>query len=82
MDIMELLDQNGLHMRQVLRTRLSELGVSPSVLRILKGRGIATLGDLTGRSRRELLGIRFLGRDNVDVLERLLKTMDLRLREE
>lgn len=82
MDIEELLEQNERHMAQVLRARLNELGVPPPVLRILKGRGIVTLGDLTGRSRGDLLRIRFLGRDNVDALERLLKTMDLNLKKD
>lgn len=79
-DINELLNQNDLHMAQVLRARLNELGFPPNVLRILKGRGITTLKDLCSRSRADLLGIRFLGSANVDVIERLLKTFDLSLK--
>lgn len=79
MNINELLNQNELHMAQVLRARLNELGFPPNVLRILKGRGITTLKDLCSRSRADLLGIRFLGSANVDAIERLLATMDLRL---
>lgn len=81
MNINELLNQNELHMAQVLRARLNELGFAPNVLRILKGRGITTLKDLCACSREDLLGIRFLGSANVDVIERLLATMDLRLRQ-
>lgn len=81
MDINELLNQNELHMAQVLRARLCELGFPPNVLRILKGRGITTLNDLCSRSRADLLGIRFLGTSNVDAIERLLRTMDLRLKQ-
>lgn len=80
MNIIELLNANELHMEQLLRARLSELGLAPNVLRILKGQGITTLRDLTSRSRADLLGIRFLGSDNVDAIERLLKTMDLSLK--
>lgn len=80
MSINELLNQNELHMAQVLRARLNELGFPPNVLRILKGRGITTLKDLCSRSRADLLGIRFLGSANVDVIERLLATMDLKLK--
>ena len=80
MNIIELLNANELHMDQLLRARLSELGLAPNVLRILKGQGITTLRDLTSRSRADLLGIRFLGSDNVDAIERLLKTMDLSLK--
>lgn len=81
MDINELLNQNELHMEQVLRARLNELGFPPNVLRILKGQGITTLKHLCARSRAELCGIRFLGTANVDAIERLLATFDLHLRE-
>lgn len=81
MDIDELLNQNELHMAQVLRARLNELGFPPNVLRILKGRCITTLKDLCSNSRAELCAIRFLGAANVDAIERLLATFDLRLRQ-
>lgn len=80
MDIDELLNANELHMGQVLRAKLDELGLAPNVLRILKGQGITTLRDLVSCSRDDLLGIRFLGKANVDTIERLLNTMDLQLR--
>lgn len=82
MNIEELLNQNELHMAQVLRARLNELGFPPNVLRILKGRGITTLKDLCSQTRADLLGIRFLGAANVDAIERLLATMDLCLRQQ
>jgi DNA-directed RNA polymerase alpha subunit len=81
MDIQELLNANELHMEQLLRARLDELGIAPNVLRILKGRGITTLKTLCAHSREELLEIRFLGASNVDAIERLLKTMDLKLKQ-
>ena len=79
MDVNELLNQNELHMDQVLSAKLDELGLAPDVLRILKGRGITTLRDLCSRSRDDLLAIRFLGESNVDTIERLLNTFDLKL---
>ena len=66
---------------QVLRARLNELGFPPNVLRILKGHGITTLKTLCDHTRQELLAIRFLGTANVDTIERLLKTMDLTLKQ-
>ena len=81
MDINELLNQNELHMAQVLRARLCELGFPPSVLRVLKGQGITTLKTLCDHTREELMAIRFLGTSNVDAIERLLRTMDLRLKQ-
>lgn len=80
MNINELLNANELHMDQVLRARLDELGLAPNVLRILKGQGITTLKDLCSRSRDDLLAIRFLGESNVDTIERLLNTFDLKLK--
>ena len=82
MNINELLYQNEMHMEQVLRARLDELGIAPNVLRILKGQGITTLKTLCAHSREELLNIRFLGTANVDAIERLLKTMDLSLKQQ
>lgn len=81
MNINELLNQNELHMAQVLRARLNELGFPPNVLRILKGQGITTLKTLCDYTRQELLAIRFLGTANVDAIERLLKTFDLSLKQ-
>lgn len=80
MDVNELLNQNELHMDQVLSAKLNELGLAHDVLRILKGRGITTLRDLCSRSRDDLLAIRFLGESNVDTIERLLNTFDLKLK--
>lgn len=77
----ELLYANEKHMEQLLRAPLNELGFPPTVLRILKGQGITTLRTLCDHSRRDLLDIRFLGTANVDVIERLLKTMDLKLKD-
>ena len=80
MNVNELLNQNELHMDQVLSAKLDELGLAPNVLRILKGRGIITLKDLCAHSRDDLLAIRFLGASNVDTIERLLNTFDLKLK--
>ena len=81
MDINELLNADELHMAQLLRAPLHELGFPPNVLRILKGQGITTLRTLCDQSRKELLKIKFLGTSNVDAIERLLKTMDLKLKQ-
>jgi DNA-directed RNA polymerase alpha subunit len=81
MNINELINQNELHMAQVLRAKLNELGFPPNVLRILKGQGITTLKTLCDYTRQELLAIRFLGAANVDAIERLLKTFDLSLKQ-
>lgn len=81
MNYNELINQNELHMAQVLRARLSELGVPRPALKILKGRGVNTLKDLTAMTREELLRMRFLGRANVNAIERLLKSYDLNLKQ-
>lgn len=82
MDALELILQSERHMAQVLRTRLADLGVAPGALRILKGRGVTTLGDLTSLTRADLEGMRFLGAANAEALERLLTSLDLTLKKE
>lgn len=78
--IEDLLNGNELHMEQLLKAHLADLGIEAHTLRILKGRGIETLRDLTALSRKELLKIKFLGERNVDELEHLLEKIDLKLK--
>lgn len=78
--IEDLLNGNELHMEQLLKAPLADLGMEAHTLRILKGRGIETLRDLTALSRKELLKIKFLGERNVDELEQMLEKMDLKLK--
>lgn len=68
-------------MGQLHKARLDELDFDSSVIRILKGKGIETLGDLTSKTRDELLSIRFLGRGKVAEIEAILDNMDLKLNE-
>ena len=80
MDINELINQNELHMAQLLSAELSELGFPAETLRILKGRGVTTLKGLCSLSRQDLLKTRFLGRGNADRIEEILASMDLKLK--
>lgn len=80
MDIEELLNQNELHMEQVLRCPLDELQFSPHTLRTLKARGMYTLKDLTAKTRKELLAIPFLGKNAVSEIENVLDNFDLKLK--
>ena len=81
MDIEELLNQNELHMEQVLKCPLDELQFSPHTLRTLKAKGIYTLKDLTSRTREQLLAIPFLGKKGVNEIENTLDNYDLKLKE-
>lgn len=81
MDIKELLEQNELHMEQVLKCPLDELQFSQHALRTLKSRGIYTLKDLTAKTRKELLAIPFLGKNAVCEIEDVLGNYDLKLKE-
>lgn len=80
MDIEELLNQNELHMEQVLRCPLDELQFSTHTLRTLKARGMYTLKDLTAKTRKELLAIPFLGKNAVSEIENVLDNFDLKLK--
>lgn len=81
MDIEELLNQNELHMEQVLKCPLDELQFSPHTIRTLKANGIYTLKDLTSRTREQLLTIPFLGNKGVSEIENTLDNYDLKLKE-
>lgn len=80
MDIAELLNQNELHMEQVLKCPLDELQFSQHALRTLKARGMYTLKDLTAKTRKELLAIPFLGKNAVCEIEDVLGNYDLKLK--
>jgi len=80
MEIEELLNADELHMAQLLRAELDELGLPPGIIRVLRAVGINTLGDLTSKTRAQLLGVRFLGRRNVAAIEEMLNRFDLKLR--
>jgi len=73
----EQFDEEILHMRQLLKTKLVDLGLSVRALNCLKAADVETLGDLVGFNRNDLLKFRNFGKKSLTELEALLSQMNL-----
>ena len=72
--ITEEFDENSLHIRQILKTRLTELDLSVRALNCLKAAYIETLGDLVSYQKNDLLKFRNFGKKSLSELEDLVKS--------
>lgn len=72
-------DEPRLHMEQLLKARLFDLGLSMKILIILEKAGIRTLGDLVKKTRPQLLKIPQLGVLSADAIEKMLDRYALSL---
>ncbi|HPK04424.1 MAG TPA: DNA-directed RNA polymerase subunit alpha [Bacteroidales bacterium] len=70
-------DENTLHVRQVLQSRLSDLGLSVRAFNCLKAADIETLGDLVVYNKNDLLKFRNFGKKSLAELEELLASKGL-----
>lgn len=70
-------DEDILHMRQLLKTRLTEHDLSVRALNCLKTAEVETLGDLVKYHRSELLKFRNFGKKSLTELDELLASKDL-----
>lgn len=73
----EEFDEEVLHMRQLLKTKLIDLDLSVRALNCLKAADVDTLGDLVSYNKNDLLKFRNFGKKSLTELEDLLKTMSL-----
>jgi DNA-directed RNA polymerase subunit alpha len=73
----EEFDEEVLHMRQQLKTKLTDLDLSVRALNCLKAADVETLGDLVAYNKNDLLKFRNFGKKSLTELEDLLKTMNL-----
>jgi len=73
----EEFDEEVLHMRQLLKTRLVDLDLSVRALNCLKAAEVDTLGDLVQYNRNDLLKFRNFGKKSLAELEELLDKMNL-----
>lgn len=73
----EEFDEEVLHMRQLLKTKLVDLDLSVRALNCLKAADVETLGDLVRFNRNDLLKFRNFGKKSLTELEELLASMDL-----
>jgi DNA-directed RNA polymerase subunit alpha len=73
----EEFDEEILHMRQMLKTKLVDLDLSVRALNCLKAAEVETLGDLVKFNKNDLLKFRNFGKKSLTELDQLLETMNL-----
>lgn len=73
----EEFDEEVLHMRQLLKTKLIDLDLSVRALNCLKAAEVETLGDLVKFNKNDLLKFRNFGKKSLTELEELLESMSL-----
>ncbi len=73
----EEFDEEVLHMRQLLKTKLVDLDLSVRALNCLKAAEVDTLGDLVRYNKNDLLKFRNFGKKSLTELEDLLSQMNL-----
>ncbi len=71
------LDEESLHMRHLLLTKLSDMGLSVRAYNCLKAADIDTFADLVSYSRAELIKFRNLGRKSLNEIDLLVEKMKL-----
>jgi len=70
-------DEEILHMRQLLKTKLTDLELSVRALNCLKAADVDTLGQLCGYHRHDLLKFRNFGKKSLTELEEKLESLSL-----
>ena len=71
------LDEESLHMRHLLLTKLSDMGLSVRAFNCLKAADIDTFADLVSYSRSELMKFRNFGRKSLGEIDLLVEKMKL-----
>ena len=73
----EELDENYLHVRQLLKTKLIDLDLSVRALNCLKAAEVDTLGELVAFNKPDLLKFRNFGKKSLTELEELVRSRGL-----
>jgi DNA-directed RNA polymerase subunit alpha len=68
----ETYDEESLHMRQLLKTRLIDMDLSVRALNCLKAAEVDTLGDLVSFNKADLMKFRNFGKKSLTELEELV----------
>ena len=74
----EEFDEDVLHMRQLLKTKLSDQDLSVRALNCLKAADVDTVGDLVKLNRNDLLKFRNFGKKSLTELDELLASLNLK----
>lgn len=75
--VAEEFDENSLHIRQLLKTKLVDMDLSVRALNCLKAADVETLGDLVQFNKNDLLKFRNFGKKSLTELEELVKAKGL-----
>lgn len=73
----ETYDEEALHMRQMLKTRLTDMDLSVRALNCLKAAEVETLGDLVMYTKNDLMKFRNFGKKSLTELEELVDNKGL-----
>ena len=73
----EEFDEEVLHMRQLLKTKLVDMNLSVRALNCLKAADVDTLGDLVQFNKTDLLKFRNFGKKSLTELDDLLESLNL-----
>jgi len=73
----EEFDEDSLHMRQLLKTKLVDMDLSVRALNCLKAADVDTLGDLVSFNKNDLLKFRNFGKKSLTELDELVENKGL-----
>ncbi len=73
----EEFDEEVLHMRQLLKTKLTDMNLSVRALNCLKAADVETLGELVQYNKNDLLKFRNFGKKSLTELDDLLESLNL-----
>ena len=76
-EVNEEFDEEVLHMRQLLKTKLSDMKLSVRALNCLKAADVETLGELVKYQKNDLLKFRNFGKKSLTELDDLLDNLKL-----
>ena len=76
-EVADEFDEDTLHMRQLLKTELTEFGLSVRALNCLKTAEVYTLGELVSFKKSDMLKFRNFGKKSLTELEELIEAKGL-----
>ena len=75
--VAEEFDENTIHIRQMLKTKLTDMDLSVRALNCLKAAEVETLGELVAYNKADLLKFRNFGKKSLTELENLVASKNL-----
>ena len=76
-DTVDDFDEDTLHMRQLLKTELTDFGLSVRALNCLKTAEVYTLGELVSFKKSDMLKFRNFGKKSLTELDDLIESKGL-----